>query len=99
MGYYIETPEPTDKASQIQALYGAVPSGPTLPSDPQTTLLCVVSNPLFDAVAIIYNQQELDDFNDPSDWRPRQWFTLPTAKVLEENPSAARVLDTPPSVA
>lgn len=92
MGYYIETPAgPTNKAVQLEMLYGAQPARPELPPEGQT-LICVVSNGLFDAAGIVYDQRELDDFSDPDDRRPKVWLTLPTATVLELNPQAARVL-------
>lgn len=84
MGYYVETPLPTGKARQIIDLYGGVPALPELPDpDSGQTLICVVQNGPFDAAGIIYDQNELNDFSDPDDYRARTWLTLPTETVIE----------------
>lgn len=91
MGYYIEVPQHQNKDAQLVELHGAVLSQPVLPPEGET-LICVVRNGLFDAVGVVYDQDELDAFNSPGDIRPRTWLTLPTEKVLELCPEAERVL-------
>lgn len=50
--------------------YGELPEG--------TTLLCVVRNGPFDAVAICYDSDEFRDFNDPDDRRLKTWMLIDT---------------------
>jgi hypothetical protein len=37
-------------------------------------LVCVLDNVLFGAAAFIYNEDEFNDFLDPSDDRPKRYF-------------------------
>lgn len=93
MGYYIETPSPFDKASQLLSLEGARPSAfhEGLPG-PDHVLVCVVDNGWMEAAGVVYDENELRAFSDPTDYRPKQWLTLPRATAIALNPKVARVL-------
>ena len=90
MGCYLETPLSHGKAQQLVELYGAelrllrpkhlkdVPEG--------KVLVCVLQNPTFDAAGVCYNNQEMLDFDQPSDYRPKTWLYLDMDKACELNP-------------
>lgn len=86
MGYYIEVPQPRGKAQQLADLHGA-----TLTTCPATfeevpegqALLCIVDNGPFEAVALCYDVDEFNVFNDPEDPRPRQWMLMEQTKAHE----------------
>lgn len=77
MGFYIEVSQTLDKANAMADQHEAV----TLDSRPDAipddkVLLCVVQNGSFDAIAVAYNNDEADAFDDPSDGRPKTWMLL-----------------------
>lgn len=83
MGFYIETPEPNDKAGQIIRLHGAEPASPVgYDFAGPDALICVVSNGFFDAAGICHSPSERDHFATP-DGRPKRWIKLPKAKAVE----------------
>jgi hypothetical protein len=94
MGYYIEVPESYDKAIQIKALYGGQKfSGTEFSEVPEgQTLVCVVSNVMFDAAAIVFDEREMHEFSDSNDLRPKQWMIIGTDKAIEACPEAIKVL-------
>lgn len=80
MGYYIETPGRNfDKAEYLQSLHDAKPSNGVW-SDVQEgqTLVCVVSNGLFEAAGIIYDEREYRVWTAVDDLRPKTWLLLST---------------------
>lgn len=95
MGYYIEVPENHHKAEQLVRLEHAeqLPGPPSslkhIPEDKM--LICVVSNLLFDAAGICYDDRELREFASP-DGRPRSWLLMDKARVLELCPHVKDVL-------
>lgn len=93
MGYYIETPEPTNKAGQLIASNGAVPVDPNgFEFKGLKVLVCVVQNGIFDAAGIIFDARELDAFTQPNDMRIKTWISLSRDEALKLCPKAARVL-------
>lgn len=95
MGFYIETPGNQAKAGQLVEDFGAVQiSAPAQLNDVPSgkTLVCVVENPFFDAAAIIYDEQELTAFADPSDGRRRTWLLLDTKVAASMNDQFAAIL-------
>jgi hypothetical protein len=90
MGYYIETPSSFHKAKQLVDLYKAelVLSPEKFDFSGPDALICVVENGPFDAAGICFDAKERDDFNSPTDPRPKTWLKLPKTKVLELNPRA-----------
>jgi len=76
MGYYIN---PTDNSSKEDWLerHAIVSVNPKWSDIPDGCLpLCWVDNGPFTAVAIAYDEEEFDDFMDPSDNRPKRWFVV-----------------------
>jgi hypothetical protein len=79
MGYYIETGTNLDKANilvknqnaQIIDRPSAFKDGPK-----DKALICVVNNGPFEAAAYCYSEREFLDFNDPSDFRRKQWLIM-----------------------
>lgn len=51
-------------------------------------VVCLVDNGGFTAAGVVYCQTELEAFAQP-DPRPKLWFWVPKAKVLEEVPELA----------
>ena len=42
------------------------------------TMVCVVSNPMFDAAGIAYDSSEFEAFREAGDSRPKTWLLLDT---------------------
>ena len=79
MGYYIETDLPTGKADQLVAtgFAGKISQPKDFSEVPEgQALLCVVANPLFEAAAFVYNQEEWDEFTRTDDLRPKNWLLM-----------------------
>lgn len=79
MGYYIQTVGNLFKATNLEYTYNAqriaAPSSfDQIPSD--QALICVVENGIFDAAGLVYNENEFEAFNDPTDFRPRTWLLM-----------------------
>ena len=91
MGVYIN-PQTGSKeqwlASNGEKIIGRVP---TLNERAGYLPVCLVDNGPFTAAAVICSQDELEAFNSPGDWRPRQWFLVESKKLLEAS-DLARVL-------
>ena len=65
MGYYIQMPKNNDKAQQLVDLHDAaiLTKCPTFEEIPRgKALICVVDNGPFEAVALIFDHDELTDF-------------------------------------
>jgi hypothetical protein len=79
MGYYIETKSPKNKANQLLTEFANARETvvPALDTKGRNVLVCVVQNGPFDAAAVVYNEREFAAFNNPSDYRPKTWITLP----------------------
>ncbi len=94
MGFYIETAEPFDKAGQLMSVASVIMQ-PSSVDDlpPGQTLLCVVQNGFFDAVAICYDDSELAAFGDPSDARPKTWMCIATSLAAERCPKFDQYLN------
>lgn len=97
MGYYLEVPQPKNKAVQILALFPGsfrIPH-PKLISDlSKEVYVCVVENPglPFDAAALIYDLRELQIKGWPGETRKRDWLCIPTAEVLKAQPEFQKYL-------
>ena len=90
MGLYIEVPQRFNKTEQLMQLYNAEPIPQPQKFNPPTgkTLICVVSNPLFDAAGICFDEREFQEFADTRfDNRPRSWLLMDTEVVKQLNPS------------
>lgn len=93
MGYYIEGP--LKKVEHIQAL-GGIPFTLYTPWAELPTGMVpviVVSNGMFDAAGIAYNEGEYRAFMDPLDTRSKRGFLLPKDVVLAQTPGVIRVLE------
>jgi hypothetical protein len=87
MGLYIEPPVATGKADWLVKNAGAeIVDDQMNPSMPGwgKVLVCAVSNPMFDAAAVAYNERERDRFNSyrNGDMRPRVWLTMSLENAL-----------------
>jgi len=82
MGYYIETPQPRNKAAWLVANHKAIVIPAPIYLSPPLTTICVVENGMFDAAAIAYDQSEFDAFVRP-DGRPRTWLAMSTDEVIK----------------
>lgn len=88
MGFYVNTPN-QDKAVWLKA--NAVKQFTTTPryeaTGPGELLVCLVNNGPFTAAAVIVNKHEYDAFTQPTDGRPKQWYTVPSLKLKEVCPN------------
>ena len=72
MGYYIPNDKPisergAEPISRPQS-FSEVPEG--------KALICEVDNRIFKANGLIYSEREFEDFNYPSDYRPKKWYLM-----------------------
>ena len=87
MGFYIQVPKNLDKARQLIELHEAFiilsnpPDFDLVPED--KALICVVSNPLFDAAGYAYSKREFEEFSNPEDLRPKIWLYMDKQLVHE----------------
>ncbi len=86
MGFYIQTPEINhNKSLVISDKYrGKIVPKPKYEDlkDDEVIVVCV-SNGIFEAAAIAYDESEFDAFNDPSDIRPKEYVILSKTNALE----------------
>ena len=90
MGYYINPPG-GDKLRWLQENGQETP-----PAWRDITAgylpVCLVDNGPYTAAAVCYNREEFEEFSRPDDPRPRRWFLVKTARLLEVVPQLARVV-------
>lgn len=96
MGYYIELPSNINKAGQLIRDHNAiVRSGrPVTITDlaDGKVLVCVVQNGMFDAAGIVFSDDELEAFSQPTDPRPRTWLAMDRDEVVRLCPHVKDVL-------
>lgn len=86
MGYYIQTPAPTDKAVQIAKLYGGqIITKPAKFSDVPAgkALIVVLHNGPFDAAGFAYSDAEFQSFTDSRDQRDKDFVLIDREKACE----------------
>ena len=85
MGYYIQTPVHFNKAYYlVEEDEAEIINQPTHFSDisKDRALICVVTNPLFEAAGYCFCNNEFTAFlPTPEDQRPRTWLTMPLEKA------------------
>lgn len=80
MGFYIETPgQVIDKTKRLVKDYGAGIVNPPssfdqVPED--KALICVVTNPFFEAAGYCYDEREFAVFSNIRDDRPKTWLLM-----------------------
>ncbi len=80
MGYYINPKDGSTKEdwlekfalSDLHLQLNGIPKWSEVPED--CLPVCLVDNQIFTAAAIVYDEREFDAFNDPDDFRPKNWF-------------------------
>lgn len=87
MGYYINTKRngtylPARGKADILIAEGAKEIQPPITFQPG--LICVVNNGPFEAAGHCYSEQEMREFNDPFDRRPKRWLVDPEAAQRAE---------------
>ncbi len=82
MGYYIETNSPKGKAKWLVDNAKAVRTAEPVAGTAELIPVCVVDNGMFEAAAIAFDSEELSCFNNPTDYRPKTWLSVPRAEVL-----------------
>ena len=79
MGKYInQTSKGTVGSSAASKIKNLIDDGAIAITQPVhfiPNLVCVVDNGFFGAAAYAYTEGELKAFTDPSDRRPKKWFT------------------------
>jgi hypothetical protein len=88
MGFYLEAPDRFNKAQYLKDEYGALEVSQmharwviTIGVD---AVICVVSNPEFEAAAFCYKPEEFKRFTQPHDVRPKTWLVIPDRKRVED---------------
>ena len=79
MGYYIELPQNKNKVQQMKDLYGAAEVSEKEASelmDEGKGIVCVVENPMFDAVGFCFNRSEFDAFAGDQSGRKKTWLSM-----------------------
>jgi hypothetical protein len=94
MGFYVQVPANKAKAHQL------VESGGHIIAQPESldkfyedssgyALICVVENVMFDAAAVVYNENEYlacAGIGGPGDPRPKTWLAMPREFVVSQLP-------------
>lgn len=87
MGFYIEVPTMKGKAEKIEKIFNAkrIPAdmAALASDDPNIALICVVSNPNFEAAAFCYSFDEYKRFTHPHDDRPKTWLIAEDRDAIE----------------
>lgn len=87
MGYYIQTEQNHNKASQIVATHGAViitaSEAEGYINDLEKAVICVIENPMFDAAAFCYDRKEFQAFNEDNSGRRKTWLVMDRSKAKE----------------
>lgn len=87
MGYYInDLPDGRilpviGKALFLERFAGAQRTDPTF----KENLVCVVDNGIFDAAGYAYDEEELEHFSSPGDYRMKIWLVVPNADELAKS--------------
>ncbi len=91
MGYYLNTTAAgrnlpaLGKAAMLIKECQAAPTAPLAPSQlpADQALICVVCNGPFDAAALVYDDQEYQEFSREDDRRPKMWLRMDRQKAHE----------------
>lgn len=78
MGCYVNPPDMTKEAWLAQN--GERTDGPCEVTETHLPV-CLVHNGAFTAAGVCYCTQERDEFNSPSDYRPKLWFKVHRADL------------------
>lgn len=74
MGLYIN---PLDMSKeQWLAKHGTAIAVPYWTGDGKSFPVCLVNNGPFTAAGVAFSKREMDAFNGPDDFRPKQWFIV-----------------------
>ena len=85
MGYYINSNSKDEGLGATGKANGLALDGARIIPEPTTWqegLVCVVENGPFDAAAYVYNEKEMKEFQNPSDYRRKTWLIYEHAKKL-----------------
>ena len=92
MGYYIDPPDSTKET--FLKLHGQeLSSLPTEHENEEGVVVCLVNNGPFTAAAICFNDDELKEFSNPKDYRPKTWYRVeanllaPYCALFNQEPS------------
>lgn len=87
MGYYVNPPNQTKEAwLRDNGFEMPSPGSPIAACD---AMVCLIDNGFMTAAGIAYCDGELDQFASP-DGRPKRWFAVSKAKLVEVCPDVAR---------
>ena len=80
MGYYLNPAG--EKKEAFLDREGLVVGMPSWPPPEGNLLVCLVSNPMFTAAGIAYDEREFLVFRDDRTGRPKKWYHVPQAKAV-----------------
>jgi hypothetical protein len=91
MGCYVNPPGGNKLAWLREHGIPAQPNEYETPPGEDVLMVCHVQNPMFGAAAVCFDRQEFEHFTLPfvDDPRPKQWFWVSKAKLLEVSPLAS----------
>jgi uncharacterized protein (DUF1330 family) len=89
VGYYIEVPEVFfNKADKIIKIFDArlvaQEQAEAFVEDGAKAVICVVTNPNFEAAAFCYSPEEFKRFTYKEDPRPKAWLVIADRPLIEE---------------
>lgn len=90
MGFYINPPEST-KEDWLRE-HGEPLRGPKWPPAPGKGIACLVLNPGFSAAAIVFDEQEFNEFSDAQDPRLKLWYQVAADDLLAVCPEVEEKL-------
>ena len=75
MGYYID-PEDMSKEEFLVRKGLILDEAPVVHEADDRTAVCLINNGPFTAAGIMFSKNELAEFTNPKDYRPKQWYMV-----------------------
>ena len=82
MGYYINPKDMSKEEFLVRKGY-ILDQAPNTHEADGRTAVCLVDNGAFTAAAITFSPDELKEFTNPKDYRPKRWYMVKNSDLAE----------------